>query len=69
MVDGFSFNITPNDLHCTVNSMIATCPYDVTHWGQMYTYSIAALNCGNQRGYKATGRVQLKGMSLTNNTC
>ena len=69
MVDGFNFSITPSDLHCTVNSMTATCLYDMSHWGQIYTYSIAALNCGNQRGFKATGRVQLRGMSLTNNTC
>ena len=31
--------------------------------------TVAAFNCGNQRGYEATGRVQLRGMSLTYNTC
>ena len=69
MVDGFDFSITPNDLHCTVNSMTATCLYDVTHWGQIYTFSIAALNCGSQRGNESTNRVLLEGMSLTINTC
>ena len=70
MVDGFNFSITPKDLRCTMNSMTtAICPYDMAHRGQTYTYSIAAYNCGNQRGDIATGRVELQGMSLINNTC
>ena len=69
MVDGFDFSITPSDLHCTVNSMTATCSYDMSHWGRIYNYTVAALNCDTQRGNESTNRVLLEGMSLTINTC
>ena len=53
-VDGFNFSITPNNLRCSMNSMTtAICPYDMTHRGQTYTYTVAAYNCGNQRGDNA----------------
>ena len=67
-VDGFSVNITPNDLSCTRSSMTTvTCSYNETHLGQMYTFSVAALNCDTQRGDEATRTLDLQGMSLT--TC
>ena len=31
----------------------------------MYTFSVAALNCGTQRGDEATRTVNLQGMPLT----
>ena len=69
VVDGFDFSITPSDLHCTVNSMTATCLYNMSHWGRIYNYTVAALNCDTQRGNESTNRVLLEGMSLTINTC
>ena len=68
--DNFTFNITPNDLDCTRNSLTtATCRYSKTHQDEIYTYTVAAFNCGNLRGNESTGRVELEGMSLTINTC
>ena len=65
-VDNFTFNITPNDLSCTRSTMTAvTCSYNRTHLGQMYTFTVAALNCGTQRGDEATITINLQGVSLT----
>ena len=65
-VDNFTFNITPNDLSCTRSTMTTvTCSYSRTHLGQMYTFSVAALNCGTQRGDEATITINLQGVSLT----
>ena len=63
-VDGFTFNITPNDLSCTSSSMtMVTCSYSETRLGQTYTFSVAALNCDTQRGDEATSTVNLQGIS------
>ena len=64
--DNFTFDITPNDFYCTRSSLTtATCPYSRVNQGQVYIYTVAALNCGSQRGDESTGRVELQGMSLT----
>ena len=42
-----------------------TCSYNETHLGQMYTFSVAALNCDIQRGDEATITINLQGMPLT----
>ena len=42
-----------------------TCSYNRTHLGQMYTFTVVALNCGTQRGDEATITINLQGMSLT----
>ena len=63
-VDGFTFNITPNDLSCTRSTMTTvTCSYNRTHLGQMYTFTVAALNCGTQRGDEATITINLQGIA------
>lgn len=65
-VDNFTFNITPNDLSCTRSTMTTvTCSYNRTHLGQMYTFTVAGLNCGTQSGDEATITISLQGMSLT----
>ena len=65
MVDNFTFRITPNDLVCIRDSITtATCKFDMAHWGKIYNYSVSALNCGNQSGNEATGRIQLQGMYI-----
>ena len=73
MVDGFTFNITPNDLMCKMRDMTVTCPYTETNLGQTYIFTVAALNCGTQMGSYAPHRIHLRGMSLTvadyANTC
>ena len=62
-VDGFTVNITPNDLSCTRSSRTTvTCSYNRTHLGQRYTFSVATLNCDTQRGNEATRTVNLQGM-------
>lgn len=69
IADNFTFDITPNDFQCIRNSLTtATCPYNRAHQGRVYIYTVAALNCGSQRGGESTGRVELQGMSLTINT-
>ena len=60
-VDDFAFNITPNDLSCTRSTM--TCSYNRTHLGRMYTFTVAALNCGTQRGDEATITINLQGIA------
>ena len=68
-VDDFTFNITPNDLSCTRSTMTTvTCSYNRTHLGQMFTFTVAALNCDIQRGDEATITINLQGRSLTNKT-
>ena len=63
-VDGFTFNITPNDLSCTRSTMTTvTCSYNRTHLGQMYTFSVAALNCDIQSGDEATITINLQGIA------
>ena len=70
IVDNFTFNIFPDDLQCTRNSLTtATCPYSKKHQGEIYNYTVAALNCDTQRGSESTSRVLVEGMSLTINTC
>ena len=62
-VDGFTFNVAPNDLSCTRSSMTtATCSYNRAHLGQTYTFSVATLNCDTQRGDEATITINLHGM-------
>ena len=63
-VDGFAFNITPDYLSCTRSTMTTvTCSYNRTHLGQMYTFSVAALNCGTQSGDEATITINLQGIA------
>ena len=65
MVDGFIWNITPDDLDCTNSSMTVTCSYEA-NLGRTYIFTVAALNCsGTQRGSEFSLRIPLQGMSLT----
>ena len=43
----------------------ATCSYNRAHLGQTYTFSVAALNCGTQRGDEDSITINLQGASLT----
>ena len=70
-IDGFTFKVIPDDLSCNKTSMTnteVTCLYNHTHMGQMYNFTAAALNCGNQRGDETSISVNMTGMSFTNNT-
>ena len=65
-VDGFTFNVTPNDLSCTSSSMTTvTCSYNRAHLGQTYTVTVAALNCDTQRGNEDSITINLQGMPST----
>ena len=62
MVDGFDPQLSPNDLSCMMNGMTYICSYRETHLGQMYTFTVSALNCGIQRGEEASVSINLQGM-------
>ena len=65
MVNGFTFNVTPDGLSCTMNRVTktVTCFYNETHLCQTYIFTVAALNCGTQKGHEASHRMHLKGLS------
>ena len=66
MVNGFTFSTTPTGLSCRNNSMTTvTCSYNESNLGQTYTFTVAALNCGTQKGNEASHRIHLRGMLLT----
>ena len=65
MVNGFTFSTTPTGLSCTNNSMTTvTCSYNERNLNKNYTFTVAALYCGTQKGNEAFHRIHLRGMSL-----
>jgi len=64
MVNNFTFDITPGGLNCTMSSMRVTCLYNKTNLGPTYIFTVAALNCGAQKGSYASHRIHLRRKSL-----
>ena len=67
MVNSFEPRISPNDLSCVMSGMTYTCSYSETNLGQMYTFTVSALNCGIQRGGEASVSVNLQGTCMWTN--
>ena len=64
MVDSFDPQISPSDLSCMMNGMTYTCSYSETHLGQMYNFTVSALNCGTQRGDVNHTEIVMQGMYI-----
>ena len=64
ILDSFHPQISPSDLSCMMSGMIYTCSYSETHLGQVYTFTVSALNCGTQRADVNHTEIVLQGMYI-----